>query len=381
MAVPSAVEAIAGRDPLRGVVAQMTGPGPSPYWRRALRRTAHLKGALERRRFRALRREFYEILWRDASAGVGARAMVLPNGLVQISRAGLATFVDQSELMLDSAIMTRVLANKALTYELMAARGLPLPAHRLFDVATMERAEKFLAQASGPVVVKPADGTGGGHGVTTGITTIEGIRAASRHAASFNSRLLVEEQLSGASFRLLYLDGEFIDAVRRDSPIVAGNGRSTIRKLVDAENRRRRIQRPISALSPLTIDGECRNTLAGAGLTLRSVPASGEVVRVKLAVNENARGQNWNVRPSVSPEIVEEGARMVQALGIGFAGLDVTSHDIGASLASGGTTFNEVNAAPGIHHHYLIANPDENSCVAQKILDRLFEKKIGVIDL
>ena len=268
MAVQSATDAqfgvIEGRAPASGSPGRSLGHSVATQWNRALRRLAHGKGVLERRRFRPLRRTFYDDLWKDAAAAVGARLSVLPNGLVRIARGDLATFVDGSDLMIDSAIMTRVLANKALTYELMAAKNLPLPPHRVYGLDCLDRAEAFMRSAAGPVVVKPADGTGGGHGVTTGITTIAGLRTASRHAASFHRQLLVERQLEGASFRLLYLDGAFIDAVRRDSPVLVGDGRSTLRKLIDDENRRRRECRPIVALSPLTVDAECRNTLAAA---------------------------------------------------------------------------------------------------------------------
>jgi cyanophycin synthetase len=233
-------------------------------------------------------------------------------------------------------------------------------------------------------VVKPADGTAGGHGVTTGISSTSALHAASWNAAGLhaaNSNLLVEEQLTGASFRLLYLDGEFIDAVRRDSPVVVGDGKSTIRQLVNAENTTRRTSRPISALSPLTIDQESRNTLAAQGKSPGSVPAAGETVRVKLAVNENASAQNHVVRNEVHEEIVRAGSQLVRELNIGLGGLDVTSHDISAPLAKGDTIFNEINVPPGIHHHYLVANPEDGADVASIVLERMFSTHRGVIEL
>lgn len=350
-------------------------------WLRNRRRLTDVWGILERRRFRAIRNRFYDQLWRDAAREVGAEIAKLPGGLKQISRGNLRTFVDHSEIMLDSAITSRLLLNKAVTFDMLAAKGLRVPRRQKFGMDSLERAIAFLRENGGPVVVKPADGTGCGHGVTTRITDRYGLLKAARHAAAFHTELLVEEQLIGASYRLLYLDGVFIDAVRRDSPIVIGDGSSNIRQLVSAENGRRRSGEAITALSPLMIDLECRNTLSARDLSPAAIPAVGQEVMVKLAVNENGAAQNHLVRDEVHPEIVETGSRIVRDFGIGFAGLDVTATDISMPLNAGDTIFNEINAGPGIHHHYLVSDQTRIAHVAPRILEHLFSTKRGVFEI
>jgi len=231
------------------------------------------------------------------------------------------------------------------------------------------------------VVVKPGEGTGGGRGVTTGIVTSAALKSASRHAAAFHSSLLIEEHLTGSSFRLLFLDGKFLDAVRRDPPILVGDGKSTIKRLANGENQRRRTRRPISALSALIIDRESRNTLAARGKSPHSVPNAGEAVPVKIAVNENGASQNHIVRDQVNDEIIDTAGRIVRDLGIRFAGLDVTADDISAPLAQSGAIFNEINVNPGLHYHYLVANPEKSAGVAARILEQLFETRRGVMAL
>lgn len=348
------------------------------------RRIADPRGVLEHRWFKTLRREFYRELWRDAAMSVGAQATTQSGGLIRIARAGLVTFVDQSDLMLDSAVATRVMENKTLTYKLMASKGLRIPRHCSYDMSTLDRAVGFMRDINGPVVVKPADGTAGGYGVTTGIRSEGALRSASSHASQFHARnrsLLIEEQLYGASYRLLYLDGQFIDAVRRDSPAVTGDGKSTIRQLVRNENKQRRTLRPRSALSPLTLDQESLNTLAVQQLSPGSVPAADARVHVKRAVNQNAAAQNYVVRDQVNGDLIRAGSKLVQELGISFAGLDVTSHDISAPFEAGDTIFNEINTSPGIHHHYLVANPAARAEVAPRVLERMFAIRSGVIEL
>ena len=350
-------------------------------WLRNRRRLTDVRGILERRRFRAIRDQFYGQLWRDAACEVGAEISSLPGGLKQISRGNLRTFVDHSEIMLDSAITSRLLLNKAVTFDMLAAKGLRVPQRQKFGLDSLESAINFLRNNGGPVVVKPADGTGCGHGVTTRITDRYGLVKAARHAAAFHNELLVEEQLVGSSYRLLYLDGEFIDAVRRASPVVTGDGRSNIRQLVSAENERRRFGETITALSPLIIDLECRNTLSARDLSPVTIPAQGQEVIVKLAVNENGAAQNYLVRDEVHPEIIETGSRIVRDFGIAFAGLDVTAIDISRPLSEEGTIFNEINAGPGIHHHYLVSDHSRIAHVAPRILEHLFSTRRGVIEI
>ena len=55
-------------------------------------------------------------------------------------------------------------------------------------------------------------------------------------AARFDPDLIVEEQIEGQSWRLLFIDGRFLDAVRRDPPRITGDGRHSIAALVAAEN-------------------------------------------------------------------------------------------------------------------------------------------------
>ena len=351
------------------------------FWLRGRRRITEFSGIRERHRFEAVRTRFYDTLWREAAADVGATIEPLPGGIFRIARRGRSTFVERSTLMLDSALVDRVMLDKALTYDWLSRRGLRTPPRARFDLGSFETAMRFLEACRGPVVVKPASGTGCGHGVTTGITDTASLRAAAIHAAAFSQQLLVEKELIGASFRLLFLDGQFLDAVRRDPSELVGDGKSSIRELARRENARRRACDPITALSPLVIDMEGRNTLARAGLMPASVPARGRTVRVKLAVNENGAAQNHVVRDEVHPAIVAAGARIARDFGLGLAGLDITASDISAPPEHPDTVFNEINIGAGLHHHYLVAEPAKCANVAPRILDHIFTTGHGAMEL
>jgi glutathione synthase/RimK-type ligase-like ATP-grasp enzyme len=339
-----------------------------------------LDAVLKRRRFRALRDEFYDQLWQTAAADLDA-IYSKTAGLTRIARGGLVTFVSHSNLMLDDIITTQIMAHKGVTYQLLSEMGFAVPEYCIFTLDSLPRAQEFLARMGGEIVVKPATGTGGGNGVTTGISTSDDLVKAARHAASFNPELLAEPFLTGHCYRLLYLDGEILDVVRRDPPTLCGDGHSTIRAIVATENKCRLSTRPLSALSPLMIDRDALNHLAAQGLSPTTRLKLDQRITLKRAINENASSENHSVLSTVHPEIIAVGAELVSNLGVRFAGLDVIADDIAAPLKASGAQFHEVNVGPGIHHHYLIADRSTGVPVATSVLKYLFENRQGVVKL
>lgn len=333
-------------------------------------------------RFRQLRQRYYQDLWRVASANIGAQARAWDFGFCRIDRHGLVSIVKQSSVMLDDHLTLEVMGNKALVYELMAEKGYATPRHQRYTMKNVHVAEQFLAaDAQMSVVVKPASGTGGGRGVTTGITDNAALRRASRLAARFDTELLVEEQIEGQSYRLLYLDGVFLDAVRRDPPTVTGTGRHTIAQLVARENQKRLTDPVAGALSPLTIDQDCRNRLKELDLKPSSRLEAGRVIELKRAVNENGSRGNHNVKDRVHPGTIAAGAQLVSGLGVRFAGLDVLCRNIAAPLGPDNGLISEINTTPGIHHHYLISDQSKRVPVAELVLSHMFETRQGVMNL
>ena len=333
-------------------------------------------------KFREIRNTYYQQLWQEAARNVGARAHDWDFGYMRISRDSLTTVVKQGTVMLDSHLTLEIMGNKALTYALMAEKEYSTPDYQTFTMRTFKLAEALMDRQKGKeVVVKPISGTGGGRGVTTGIRDRRALHKAARMAAQFDSDLLIEEQVEGDSFRLLYLDGEFIDAVRRDPPVITGDGKNSIRKLVAMENRQRLSMRPFAALSPLKIDRDCLNCLEQQGMNPRSILAYGHSIQLKRAVNENRAEQNHNVTEQVHPETIALGARLASDLGVEFAGLDVLCKDISVPLTRANGWMNEVNTTPGMHHHYLISNPGGGARVAELVLDYIFRTGRGAMVL
>ena len=353
---------------------------PTPSLRR-MRRVLDWKSAVQRRRLAPVRNQYFLDLWHKAAAEIGGECTQHRSGMMMIRREGVATFVRGSELMLDTDQAKTVAGDRTMSFDMIAARGLPVPRHMTFTKDTLDQAEQFLVELRQPVVVKPMAGTGGGRGVTTGIACNSALRRAARYASGYGNQILIEEEIKGASYRLTYLDGKLLDVVRRDPPTVIGNGSSTIAALISAENGRRRTGPTPVALSPLRLDDDMRNTMSRSGINLRTRPAVGQTVVVKGAVNENASRDNHNVSDAIHPDTVQRLRALVQDMGVRFAGVDLISEDIGRPLSDPGTVVSEVNVNPGLHHHYLISDPDRITPVATLALEYMISNRTRVFAL
>jgi D-alanine-D-alanine ligase-like ATP-grasp enzyme len=318
-----------------------------------------------------LRGEFYERLWEDAAAEVGASFRLLGNGICEISRDDLTTRVQQNCTAIDDPVTHTIALNKTLVHRLVAEAGLPIPRHVEFTLRTLSRATAFLEKAGSECVVKPASGTGGGQGVTTGVRTPRQLAWAATAAAQASGELLLEEQVPGDNYRLLYLDGVLLDAVLRRPPAVTGDGRSTIRALVEAANAARLRRGSTISQVLISIDMDMRHTLDRQGLTLSSVPAAGAVVPVKTVISQNFAADNVTVTNRLCDYIIADGARAARAVGVRLAGIDVITRDPSAPLAESGGVILEVNTTPGFHYHYH--KNDGSFPVAVHVLRRLLD--------
>jgi cyanophycin synthetase len=298
------------------------------------------------------RDQFYKTMWQQAAQRAGASFTPVGFGIHEIRRGDAKTRVFDNWCEIDDPITLKIALNKLLVYQLLAQEGLRIPRYESFTLMTLARAVTFLAGAHGPCVVKPADGTSGGVGITTGIRTSSQLARAAVVAAGCGHHLIVEEQAVGSNYRLLYLDGVFLDAVLRNAPSVTGDGRSTVRELVEAANATRLAEGGVLPQLLITIDQDMKNTLAGQGLTLRSVPAKGAHVPLKTVINQGIGKDNAQASHLVCDSIIADGARAARAVGTRLAGIDVITTNPAVPLAESGGVILEVNGTPGYHHHY-----------------------------
>jgi len=297
------------------------------------------------------RSRFYAGLWRDAAAHLGAGIEDLGNDTFEIRLNAECTRVQQNTTMLDRAITCAVAQNKPLVHRLLAREHLRTPSYCEFTLNEIGKAAAFVEKTISGCVVKPANG-GGGRGVTTGVTGTPGLVLAAANAAVYGPHLMVEEQIQGNVYRLLYLDGVLLDAVLRKPMAVLADGQSSVRDLIRRENNFRLKTGPNRAHALIVTDLDVRYTLAIQGLTLSSVPKKGSLITVKTVINDNSQQDNVSAKHLLGTSVIADGAAAAAAIGVRLAGIDIITPDPTIPLAQSGGAILEVNTSPSYHHHY-----------------------------
>jgi len=172
---------------------------------------------------------------------------------------------------------------------------------------------------------------------------------------------------------LLFLDGELLDTLRRTKPRVTGDGHSTIETLIFRESQRRVEAEGPSGLKPFIVDLDCLFAIEHAGYRLDSVLQAGESIVVKSATNYNGPEETEAMPEQAVFAIVEPARRAAAALGVRLAGVDVVTTDPALPLHQTGGVILEVNAVPGLTHHYNVVRPSGATRIAVPILRALFD--------
>jgi len=324
------------------------------------------------RLFGALRARFYQQFWHYSADTIGAKIQSLDDNWWLVKNNDSCTFLHGERVMLDSSVALEMAGNKALIYRLLEEDGYQVPQSLLFSLNTLDDAYKFQQDIDGDVVVKPM-ASWAGQGVTVNIKNRETLRKAALYASRFDDNLLIERHVQGDSYRLLFLNGEFIDAVRRDPPQVTGDGKLNIKQLITKENDKRLNSKKVIALSPITIDTDCKRTLNEQQHTLSYVPSKDESITIKKVVNHNNRYENHVVKDQVHEDIILQGYEICSRYRIELAGLDIITTDIRKPLSETGGVINEINTTPGLHHHVLVSDHNKMTPVGSLVLNYILK--------
>ncbi len=287
--------------------------------------------------------------------------------LVQLGYGASQRRIWTAESEFTSAIAEGIASDKDLTKSLLKACGVPIPEGQI--VHSPEEAWEAAQDIGLPVAVKPSDGNHG-RGVTLDLRKQEDIEAAYHVAYPEGSDVMVERFIPGDEHRLLVVDGKVVAAARGEVVSITGNGRSTVRELIDSQlnsdpRRGYEEEYPLEIID-LATDTKVQLELKRQDLDAEAVPAAGRQVVVQ---------RNGNVAvdctDDVHPEVAYIAALAAKVVGLDIAGIDLVAQDISRPLQTQGGAIVEVNAGPGLLMHLKPAVGAPRP-VGQAIVEHLF---------
>ena len=287
--------------------------------------------------------------------GVGVEVIDPHGGLFQLFYGGRSIRCRESLSELTSAVALSICDDKAMTRRIVEAAGIKVPE----EVEASDRgAVKAMLERHGSLVVKPARGEQG-RGVAVDLDTMENVERAIEVARTQSDQVLVESFHRGLDLRLIVIGFEFVAASIRKPAEIVGNGRDTVRQLIERQSRRRAAA--TGGESKIPLDAETERCVEKAGYGMDDIPQEGVAFPVRKAANLHTGGTMHDVTDEVHPALADAAIAIARAIDIPVVGIDFIVRD----PAEPDYVFIEANERPGLANH-------EPQPTAQRFLDLLF---------
>lgn len=259
----------------------------------------------------------------------------------------------QATLSNNTSILAVELAcDKEGTKNILGNAGVPVPKGTVIEY--LNELEQAIADVGGfPIVIKPLDGNHG-RGITININSVEEAEAAYDLAsdASKTRSVIVEQYYQGNDHRVLVIDNKVVAVAERVPAHVIGNGKNTIKELIDLTNQdSRRGNGHDNVLTKIIVDQTSLAVLKKQGYDLDSVLPTQAVAYLRATANLSTGGVAIDRTDEIHPRNIWLAQRVAKIIGLDIAGIDIVTSDISKPLNETKGVVVEVNAAPGFRMH------------------------------
>lgn len=267
--------------------------------------------------------------------------------LVQLGYGSKSRRIWTAETDRTSAIAESIAGDKDLTKTLLASCGVPVPEGRMVD--SPADAWEAAQEIGLPVAVKPYDGNHG-RGVSLDLSDRAEIEAAYDVADREGGGVMVERYVRGEEHRLLVVADKLVAACRGESIYIAGDGKSTVRALIDSQLNTdpRRGDAEEFPLETIVLDNDplIQLMLQRQNMDGDSVPEAGRKVLI-----QRTGTYSTDVTDDVHPDTARAACLAAKIVGLDIAGIDLVCEDIAQPLAGQQGAVVEVNAGPSLLMH------------------------------
>lgn len=292
--------------------------------------------------------------------GITVKVIDAAAGYFELSFGGRAIVCRESLSELTTAIAMSRCDDKSVTHRLLQKAGLRVP----IQLVTHDwlKALEFLKKHQA-IVVKPARGEQGA-GISVDVRSESSLESAMAEARKYCETTVLEEFVRGEDLRIIVINCEVIAAAVRRPPTVKGNGRDSIRQLIEKQSRRR--EAATKGESSIPLDSKTDRCLADRGYTLDAVLTEGEFLIVRKTANLHTGGTIHDVTAELNPVLAKAAIDAAEVLKIPVTGLDM----IVSSPAGEDYVIIEANERPGLANH-------EPQPTAERFVDLLFPRTVS----
>lgn len=310
-------------------------------------------------------------IYLNAAVELGLKYEVLDEqkGWVNIyDKSGKSLLVKLAVLGFNSKEARTLSKDKMKSLQLLEENGIPTTLGKVYSIDDNSGIEAYCSELlkNGSLVLKKNFGKGGKH-VYVDLKSIsevkEAIATMLADTEDIISEVIIEKYIAGDNYRVLVMDNQIIDVIKRESANVIGDGISTVAELIEKKNAYKKANGDVYTISPKKIDF--------TKLNLTYVPRQYEKFNIIKMSSLTLGGDVTKVDTSlIDKSVLEQFAKIQKVSGLVLCGIDVISKDLLTNGAS--YVVNEYNQAPGMSIHYL-ASYNYSLEVPKKILSIYFK--------
>ena len=257
--------------------------------------------------------------------------------------------------------------DKGILKRELTAAGIPMAKGK--SCRTLGEALKTMQEIGTPVITKPSIGSRARH-ATLHITNAEELKNGFEIAKQVSPWAIVEQELQGDLFRVTLIEGKVAGIVRREPPRVTGDGKHTVRELVETENKNPR--RDGHTFHKIITNELADQELMRQNLTWESVPRAGEKVTLHSYISRFYGGATADVTDHAHLENIALFEHIGRVLDDSLIGIDFIIDDMERSWKEQKLCgVIECNSLPNIdlHHDVLYG---ENRDIAGRLIELAF---------
>ncbi|WP_319420250.1 cyanophycin synthetase [Pleurocapsa sp. FMAR1] len=282
----------------------------------------------------------------------------------------------QATLSNNTGILAVELASdKEGTKTMLGNAGIRVPKGTVIEY--VDELRDAIADVGGfPIVIKPLDGNHG-RGITININDWSEAEKAYDIASkgSKTRSVIVEQYYQGNDHRVLVINNKVVAVAERVPAHVVGDGKSTIKELIDLTNQDpKRGNGHDNVLTKIIVDPTSQAVLTKQGYSLDSILPEQEIAYLRATANLSTGGIAIDRTDEIHPENIWIAQRVAKIIGLDIAGIDIVTSDISRPLKETKGVIVEVNAAPGFRMH---ASPSQGlpRNIGASVLEMLFPNK------
>ncbi len=278
-----------------------------------------------------------------------------------------------------SELSTYTCNNKSATNAILQQQGIAVPTqYFLRPDDTSEYLQRVFESLETPLVVKPLSGCQG-DSITLGISTFEDFLQALQTAFEYTKGdevgAVVEEQFAGKEYRILATREKVLGVIHRVPANVIGDGKFTLRQLIDQKNndpRRGTSHTDGMGLMQIQTDDDLLQNIAEQNLTLESIIPEKKQIFLRKVSNASKGGDTYDYTDRVHQSVKECAMKAIQAIpGLVLGGIDFISTDITQPQTHDSYRIIEINSSPELDFHDY-PYEGENRHVTREFLYLLF---------